>query len=156
QWQYGFERQLPRGWKLEYSHSFSRTWHSLITRNINAPIIASGAPDVPSPRPFGIDENILAYESSGLVKGQVVFVGINQTRNKILNLYSGYLFFNFHNNSDGAAREPQYSYNLAAEWARPFWQSRHRAFVVCSLNLPLRLRAFGTVNAASGTPFNIT
>jgi hypothetical protein len=70
QTQIGFERQLRRGWKIEISHYTSRGWASLLSRNINAPLVGEDYPD-PSlaPRPFGKRENILQFESSGGVKG---------------------------------------------------------------------------------------
>ena len=156
QWQYGFERQFPKGWKLEVSHSFSRTWHSLRSRNINAPIVTDGVDPITAPRPFGEKENILNFESSGRVKGQVLYVGVNQSRSKLLSLYSGYLYFNFHNDTDSSTTLPQYSYNLAAEWARPTWMARHRAFVVFLLDMPWKLKGSSNFSFATGTPFNIT
>src|SRR5205085_8438988 len=105
-------------------------------------------------RPLGIRENILQFESSGKVKGQVLFVGLNQ-KSKRFNIFSGYLFFNFHTDTDSAFTLPQSSYDLAGEWARPAWQSRHRLFAVGQVYLPWKLQAMATVNAASGTPFNI-
>ncbi len=156
QWQYAIEHQFPRGWKLEVSHSFSRTWHSLRSRNINAPIVTDGDNPTTAPRPFGDNENILNFESSGRVKGQVLYIGVNQTRSKLLNLYSGYLYFNFHNDTDSSTTQPQSSYNLWAEWARPNWLARHRAFVVLLLNMPWHLKGSSNFSFASGTPFNIT
>jgi hypothetical protein len=156
QWQYGFERQLPKGWKLELSHSFSRTWHSLRSRNINAPIVTDGVDPTTAPRPFGEKENILNFESSGRVKGQVLYVGVNQSRSKLLSLYSGYLYFNFHNDTDSSTTLPQYSYDLAGEWARPTWMARHRAFVVFLLDMPWKLKGSSNFSFATGNPFNIT
>jgi hypothetical protein len=156
QWQYGLERQFPMGWKLEVSHSFSRTTHSLRSRNINAPIVTDGVNPTTAPRPFGINENILNFESSGRVKGQVLYIGISQTRSKVLTMYSGYLYFNFHNDTDSSTTQPQSSYNLGAEWARPNWMARHRAFVVFLLSMPWKLKGSSNFSFASGTPFNIT
>lgn len=95
--QFGFERQLPRGWKLEFSHYWTRNWAVLRSRNINSPIPGTNE------RPLGIQENVLQFESSGKVRGQVVFVGVNQAGNKFFNLYSGYLFFDFRSDTDGAS-----------------------------------------------------
>lgn len=148
--QFGFERQLPGGWKIEFSHYWTRNWSVLRSRNINAP--APGTNE----RPLGVQENILQFESSGKVRGRVFFVGVNQAGNKFFNLYSGYLFFNFRSDTDSALMLPQSSNNLNGEWARPSWQARHRAFMGGTLNLPLKLRASTALSVASGTPFNIT
>jgi hypothetical protein len=154
--QIGFERQLPRGWKLEVSYSWSRASRLLRSRNINAPIVREGADPLTAPRPFGKKENILQFEPSGSLTGQVLFVGVNQASNKRFNIFSGYLWFNFHTNADQPFLLPQSSYDWRGEWARPFWQARHRAFFVSLLNLPWKFRGSMEINLASGTPFNIT
>lgn len=148
--QLGFERQLPGGWKIEFSQYWTRNWSVLRSRNINAP--APGTDE----RPLGVQENILQFESSGKVRGQVLFAGANQAGNKFFNLYSGYLFFNFRSDTDSSLMLPQSSSTLSGEWARPIWQSSHRAFMGGTLNLPLKLRASTALSVASGTPFNIT
>lgn len=154
--QIGFERQMPYGWKLQMNHSWSSTWGTLRSRNINAPLLDGVTDPAQAPRPLGVDENILQFESSGRITGQVFFLGMNQGRNKYFNIYSGYLLFNFRSDSDSPFMLPQSSYDLTGERARPSWQARHRGFFVALLNLPWKLRATSTLNAASGTPFNIT
>ena len=158
--QLSVERQLPHGWKFETSFSWSRSWGLLRSRNINAPLVSEG-PDpltapLTAPRPLGTPENILQFEPSGSLTGQVLFVGLNQASNKRFNIFSGYLWFNFHTNADQPFLLPQSSYDLRGEWARPFWQARHRVFFVSLLNLPWKLRASTELNLASGLPFNIT
>jgi Carboxypeptidase regulatory-like domain len=151
------ERQLPGGWKISTSHSWTRGWASLRSRNINAPVIESPNIDpLLAPRPFGTAQNVLQFESSGRIKGRVFFIGVNQSSNKRFNVHSGYLFFDFRTDADNAFAFPQSSYDLSGEWAPPSWQTRHRLFLVTSLNLPWRLRATASFNAASGTAFNIT
>jgi hypothetical protein len=154
--QIGFERQMPRGWKFQMNHSWSNTWGALRSRNINAPLLNSVAEPAGALRPLGVVKNILQFESSSQISGQVLFVGVNQARNKYFNLFSGYLFFDFKADSDSPFMSPQSSYDLAGEWARPSWQSRHRGFITALLNLPWKLKIASTLNAASGTPFNIT
>jgi len=157
QTQAGFERQLRRGWKIELSHYLSRGWASLLSRNINAPLVGKDCPD-PSlaPRPFGVRENILQFESSGGVKGQTLFVGVNQSSGKHFNVFSGYLWFDFQTNADFPFLLPQSSYDLRGEWARPMWQARHRAFLVALVNLPWKLSSSSEFNLNSGLPYNIT
>ncbi len=151
------ERQLPRGWRISASHSWTRGWASLRLRNINAPLVDMAHPDpLTAPRPFGEAKNLLQFESSGQIAGRVIFVGVNQASNKYFNLFSGYLNFDFHTDADNARALPQSSYDLSGEWARPSWQSRHRVFLTAILNLPLKTRAAFSLNAASGTPFNVT
>ncbi|HYL97445.1 MAG TPA: TonB-dependent receptor, partial [Blastocatellia bacterium] len=156
QLQIGFEHQLPHGWRIQMNENWARGWASMLSRNINAPILVSGSGPSTILRPLGIDENLLEFESAGSLKGNVIFVGAQQTSSKLFNLFCGYLYFNFHTNTDGATFLPQNSYNLAAEWARPSWQAAHRAFVVVNFNLPKKIRLSSLLNAASGLPFDVT
>jgi len=156
QLQIGFEHQLPRGWKIEVSHYWTYGSSSLRSRNINAPQIVAGVDPLLAPRPLGIRENILQFESSGKIGGRVLFIGVNQSASKYFSLFIGYLNFDFRTNADTPFLLPQSSYDMSGEWARPFWQSRHRVFLVSTVNLPFKLRASVLFNAASGTPFNIT
>jgi hypothetical protein len=156
QTQAAFEYQLPRGWKIDVSHYWARGIGLLRTRNINAPMVAEDSDPLAAPRPFGVRENILQFESSGSLSGQVLFVGLNQTGNKRLLLFSGYLWFDFHTDADQPFLQPQSSYDLRSEWARPFWHARHRAFLGGMLRLPWKLQVSPTLNLASGQPFNIT
>jgi hypothetical protein len=156
QMQLALERQMPRGWKISLSHSWTRGWGSLRSRNINAPLIEGSADPLLAPRPSGVNENVLQFESSGRIKGRVLFLGVNQSAHKYFTLNFGYLFFDFKTDADTPFTLPQSSYSSEGEWARPYWQSSHRIFLVGTLNLPWKMRAAATLNAASGTPFNIT
>lgn len=152
----GFERRFPRGWKIQMSRSWSYSTSVLRSRNINAPLLASGVALADAARPLGVNENILQFESTGRVNGTVLFVGANHQDSKLFSLFSGYLLFDFHADTDSAFMLPQSSYDLSGELARPIWQARHRAFVAGTLNMPWALRVSPIINFASGTPFNIT
>lgn len=150
------ERLFPRNWKLQVSHTWTSAWAILRSRNINAPVLDSGTDPRLAPRPLGIPVNVLQFESSGRIKGRVLFVGLNQPTHKYFSLFFGYLNFHFNSDTDTPISLPQSSYDLSGEWSRPSWQSRHQAFMVSSINLPYKLRASVTLDSASGTPFNIT
>jgi hypothetical protein len=152
-----FERQLPRGWKISASHSWAFGWNRLRSRNINAPLISQANPDPRiAPRPFGVTENILQFESSGRLSGRVLYIGVNQNTNKFFSVNAGYLNFDFRTDADTPFSLPQSSYDFTGEWERPLWQTRHRVFVSATMNLPKKLRLSASFNAASGMPFNIT
>ena len=154
--QAGFERQFRGGWKLDVSHYWSRSWAALRSRNLNAPLAPPGGDPSTAPRPFGGRQNILQFESSGSLAGRVLFIGVNQSIHKRVNVFSGYLWFDIHTDADQPFQLPQSSYDLRGEWARPFWQATHRGFLVAIINLPGQWRASSELNLASGTPFNIT
>jgi hypothetical protein len=153
--QVGVEHQLPRGWRAQANYNLAWSWADLFCQNINAPAIASGANLQSAPRPFGISENIIEFESGARLKGHVIFAGTNQSASKHFTLLFGYLYMNFRTDSDGASILPQTSYDLAAEWARPSWQTQNRVFGVLVMNLPYQLKLSSNLNAASGAPLNI-
>lgn len=151
------EKQLPAGWKISASHSWTFNWHRLRSRNINAPLVSESNPNPQTvPRPLGFIQNILQFETSGRATGRVLYVGVNQNSNKYFNINAGYINFDFRTDADNAFALPQSSYDFTGEWARPVWQLRHRVFVSTTANLPYKLRLSALLNAASGTPFNIT
>lgn len=152
-----FEHQLPHGWRVSASHSWTGGWSFLRSRNINAPLGgASGIDPRAAPRPFGIARNILQFESSGRFGGRVVTASLNQNSNRRFNLNLSYVNQNFQTDADSAFMLPQSSYDFTGEWSRPAWQARHRVFLSVVLNLPFNLRLANLLNAASGTPFNVT
>ena len=153
---FGFERRLPKGWKIQLSRSWSYSSSVLRSRNINAPLLEAGVGTPDAKRPLGGDENILQFESTGRVNGTVLFVGANNQGSKHFSLFSGYLLFDFHSDTDSAFMLPQSSYDFSGELARPIWQARHRAFVAGTINMPWKLRVSPMINFATGTPFNVT
>ena len=150
------ERQLPGGWRISARQSWTRGWANIRSRNINAPSVETGFAPSNSLRPTDAPEDILQFESSGRISGQVFFVGLFQSTNKRFSIASGYLHFNFRTNAERVYALPQSSYSDDGEWARPFWQASHRIFFNSNINLPMNLRANVSLNAASGTPYDIT
>ncbi len=151
------QRQLPQGWSVSSSYSVTRGWSQLRSRNINAPLISLENPDPgTAPRPFGVPVNIFQFESSGRLEGNVLYIGVNQNTYKLFSLNAGYLNFDFKTDTDGAFSFPQTSYDLKGEFAAPSWQTQHYMFLSSSVNLPWKLRLATSVNASSGTPFNVT
>lgn len=151
------ERSLPKGWKISASHSWTKGWAQMRSRNVNAPLVSTSNPDpLAAPRPFGVNENILQFESSGQLKGRVLYIGVNQNSLKLFSINAGYLNFDFKTDADSDFALPQSSYDSTGEWARPFWQTRHLLFVSASTDLPWKVRLFASLNANSGRPFNIT
>jgi hypothetical protein len=156
QGQLALEHQLPRGWRLNVSHSYSSSNSGLRSVNINAPVLDGVVDPALAPRPSGMNENVFQYQSSGATRGSVTFAGINHSGSSRFNIYTGYLHFDFRSNADTPATTPQSTYSDNGEWARPYWQATHRAFVAGVVFLPGKLRASPSLNFASGTPFNIT
>jgi hypothetical protein len=151
------ERQLPQGWKISASRSWTFNWSRLRSRNINAPFVSALNPDPrTAPRPLGVAQNVLLFESSGRAEGHVLYIGINQNANKYFTVNAGYINFDFRTDADNAFALPQSSYDLRSEWARPIWQIRHRVFLITTANLSSTMRLSASLNVSSGVPFNIT
>lgn len=152
-----FERQLTKGWKISATHSWTRNWDELRSRNINAPLIDAANPNPQTARrPLGVRQNILQFETNGRTFGRVITVNLNQSSNKYYTFNLTYLNFDFKTDADDAFSFPQSSYSLSGEYAPPFWQSRHRVFVNSNINLPKDVKAAVSFTFATGTPFNIT
>ena len=150
------EHQFRRGWKIQASDSWTSSWAVTRSRNLNAPVLSGVIDPRMAPRPLGVAKNILQFESSGRLKGHAAYVGVSQSVNKRFSLTLGYLFMDFKTNADQPFALPQNSYDLSTEWAPPFWQTRHRIFLYSVINLPWKIVAAPSLNAASGTPFNVT
>jgi hypothetical protein len=60
------------------------------------------------------------------------------------------------NDSDGAMSLPADNYDLRSEWGRASTDRRHSFFTGYFLTMPLGFRINSTINASSGSPFNIT
>lgn len=156
QTQLEIEHQFKRGWKVTASDSWSSSWAVTRSRNINAPVLSPGIDSRLAPRPLGVAKNVLQFESSGRLKGHAAYVGLSQSVNKRFSLTLGYLFMDFKTNADQPFALPQNSYDLSTEWARPFWETRHRVFLYSTIKLPWKIITSPSLNAASGTPFNVT
>jgi len=144
------ERQLPR--KLTFSASYinARTLHGLRTRNINAPVPATGA------RPFGNIGNIFEYESSGRFNQNQLVLSANNRLNRRFSLFANYVLSRANSDTDGAGTFPVNQYDLSTEYGRASIDVHHRFFLGGSIHAPWRLTLSPLVNVLSGRPFNIT
>ncbi|HZS43742.1 MAG TPA: hypothetical protein VFC63_01455, partial [Blastocatellia bacterium] len=100
QGQIAIEHQFPHGLALYFNESYSKGWNVLRSININAPVLNATADPLTAPRPLGINENILQYQSNGETSGPVTFIGIKQSDNKHFNVFAGYLYFHLLSNAD--------------------------------------------------------
>jgi hypothetical protein len=156
QMQVAVDHQLPHGWTINFNESYSKGWSALRSVNINAPFVNGTVDPLTSPRPLGVLENILQYQSTGRTSGTVTYIGVKQAENRRFNVFAGYLFFHLRSNADSPGLLPQSSFSQAGEFVRPFWQATHRAYAAGTIYLPWKLRASPYLSLASGTPFNIT
>ncbi len=146
--QISLQHDFYHGMSLQASYTLVRTWHEIRSRNINAP--EDGV------RPLGSNQNIFQYESTGRVNGNILYVGFNQSAFKHLTTFAGYIHMDFRSTADSASLFPQSSYTNAGEWARPSWQSTHRAYAGGVVLLPWKMESTFLIGLASGNPYDIT
>jgi hypothetical protein len=133
-------------------------------RNINAPLVPSSigtAPDptaaLLAPRQIASGENILEYQNSGHLAGDVMSVNVEQHSYKRFGFYVYYAHLNFKSNVGyGLSVFPQSSYSDAGESSRVDWLRHNRVNVISNLNLPLKVELMAQFDASNGQPYNIT
>ncbi|HEV8591374.1 MAG TPA: carboxypeptidase regulatory-like domain-containing protein [Pyrinomonadaceae bacterium] len=166
-----FERQLP--WKINFNaiYSYSRSYHGLRFRNINAPVCPQGftCPSDPAAinalRPDPTEGNIYQIESSGFARTQFLSTGIGFNPNPNIRLNVGYTLSHGEGDTENASSPrfsstsinfPAYSYDFTGEFAQLASLPRHSLFVMGSVGLPWGIRMNPIVFISSGRRFNIT
>jgi hypothetical protein len=138
-------------------HDFLHHWHArgnlywgedynvVRIRNINPPMVPNsvGMPPNPTaallaPRPLAANENIMQYENSGHLAGNVVSFSQEQHSYKRFGLYARYAHMNFKTDA-GTDTSPQSSYSNRGESARVDWSSRNSATFLGNVNLFYKL-----------------
>jgi hypothetical protein len=143
------ERQLPKNLVVTFTYAFTRGLHQFRWRNVNAPILQS---DGSFTRPDPSADNIFQFESSAISESNRFEFGLGRRFGRVV-LFSNYrLAFN-KNNSEGT---PADSYNLATEWGRASFDSRHNFFMGGNVTLPYGFRMSPNIIVSSGAPFNLT
>ncbi len=145
----GVERQLPARTKLAINYANSHGVHQLISDNINAPLPGTET------RPFGISDNIYAYESVGIFNQNQLTVNANSHVNTSFSLYAYYALNYARSTGDGSGSFPANPFNIAADYGRSASDVRHRFQLGGSLVTRGNLRFSPFVTARSGLPFNI-
>jgi hypothetical protein len=151
----GYERQLP--WKLfgSIQYEYQRGVHLLLTRDINAPLPGIGAPQSGS-RPLADQGQILQYESVGTSVRHDMLVTLRGNIGRRFSFQGNYVLATTHSTTDGSGTTPADSYNIALDYGRANYDTRHRFFMFATINLPRDFRISPFITAASGRPFNIT
>ncbi|MBI1760299.1 MAG: carboxypeptidase regulatory-like domain-containing protein [Acidobacteria bacterium] len=153
---FAVERQLPKSLVLSVTYNFFRGINQYRTRNINAPTgfvtdpANPGRPKAICPVPScGV---IYQYESSALNETNRISFGLNRRAGRVI-LFGNYNLQWIKSNGEGT---PADNYNLASEWGRSSADRRHSFFTGGFITLPKNFRLQTTINASSGSPFNIT
>jgi hypothetical protein len=160
---------------FDAEHDFHHHWHAHATvywgedyngvriRNVNAPLVTSNngvAPDpitaLLAPRPIAPDENIMQYENSGHLAGNLLAFSLDQHSYKRFGLSARYAHMNFKADVGDNVINPQSSYSNQGESARADWLSTNGFTMFGNLNLPYKIELSTQLDAYSGHPYNIT
>jgi hypothetical protein len=152
----GVERQLTSILTVASNYIWARAVHLLRSRNLNAPL--PGSISLSNPlgiRPYG-EENLYAYESSGLFEQKQWMTNFNLRLRSSVSLFGFYVLGKAESDTDSPEGFPANPYDLSSEWGRSALDVRHRVVVGGSIVTRLGLRLSPMVMIRSGSPFNIT
>lgn len=152
----GLERQIGRNATASVTYLNAHGVHQLLTNDINAPLPDSGyTPFDPTSglRPFGIEAgNIYQYETVGLFNQNQMIANFSIRSGTRLTL-GGWYTLNYANANIGSPMNP---YNIAEDYGRAAFDTRHRIFLFGSISMPRGFRLSPFMMAHSGMPFNVT
>jgi len=157
------EREFAHQWHARVNFYWGEDWKTPRIRNINAPMVSTTvgvAPDptaaLRAPRPFGGSENILRYENSGHLAGNVVSMSLDQHSYKRFQFHASYRHMNFKANGGDGVVSPQSSYSEQGESARADWLKYNAGSFFGSVFLPRKLELSAQFDASSGASYTIT
>lgn len=99
-----------------------------------------------------VDQNLLAYQSTGASRGSVAIFNVNSSAIKNLTFFGGYLYMNVKTNADSPDQFP----SGGNDWAMPAWQSRHRVYAGGFVRLPGKIELTFLSALIAGNSFDIT
>lgn len=144
------EQQLPKNIVGSVTYLYSRGINQFRTRNINAPFVDPTSPTGFS-RPDPTLGQVFQYESSALSTSNQLRFNFNRRMGQVM-MFGGYTLSWIRSNGEGS---PADNYDLSSEWGRSAADRRHSFFTGSFWNMPYGFRIGSTINASSGSPFNI-
>jgi hypothetical protein len=146
----GIEHELWQRNLLTAEYSVLRGAHLFRSRNINAPLPATGL------RPNPDFVNINQIESTASERSQAVTITLQGRVGKLFKPYAQYIFSRTTNDTSGTFALPANNYDLRAEWGPADFDWRHRFNLMGVLTLPRAFQTGLVLSAISGSPFSIT
>jgi hypothetical protein len=150
------ERQITKSANVAVTYLNSRGVHTLLTRNINAPIGPTFNPDDVSERPLGNLDNVYQYEGAGIFKQNQLIINGSVRVGTRLSLFGYYSLSYANSDTAGANSFPTNQYNVAQDYGRAAFDVRDRIFLGGSISMPYQFRLSPFLIASSGSPFNVT
>ncbi|HWZ97232.1 MAG TPA: carboxypeptidase regulatory-like domain-containing protein [Candidatus Dormibacteraeota bacterium] len=150
------ERQLSKSANIAVTYLNSRGVHSLLTRNINAPVGPTFDPKDVAERPFGNLDNIYQYEGAGIFKQNQMIVNGSVRIGQKVSLFGYYSLSYANSDTGGVSSFPTNQFNVAQDYGRAAFDVRDRIFLGGSISMPYQFRLSPFLIASSGSPFNVT
>jgi len=158
------EHEFPQHWHAKVNFFSGEDWRSLRIVNINAPMVASSIGSAPNPsaallapRPIAPNENILQYQNSGHLLGNLVSFNLDQHGYKHLGLSMRYAHQNFKANVVGnGLNSPQSTYSSNGESARVEWSKNNYVSLTGNLILPGEVELDTQFDAGDGSHYSVT
>jgi hypothetical protein len=146
----GVERRVTPTSRLNVAYLYTRGWHELRGRNVNAPIPGIG-------RPEPALGNVTQIESTAESRRHALSLNLN-TNVPARRLFAAinYTLGRTRNEADGPLSLPADNYDLAAEWGPAPSDVRHRLSGMFNMPLWKGLRIGSMFRAQSAAPYNIT
>jgi len=156
------EHTFHDGWHALSTLYWAENWGSLRIRNINAPLVASGS-NVPAnptaallaPRPLAPNENVLQYQNSGHLAGNIFVIGADRNGGKRVGISAYYVHTDLKTNTNDAVTSPQSSYSDSGESSRPDRESQNAIYASGTIHLSYKVEFSSILDAESGHPYNV-
>ena len=153
----GIDHPLGGYGTLSLNYFYNRGVHTLVTRNINAPLPGTYNPSIPTSgtRPLGGTTNIDEYDSIGIYRTNRISGNLQLHTKNEFGVYAWYQMRWRRGDANGGF--PSNGYDIRADYGRTSTDIRQNLFM--DLNSPLlygRIHLSAYLQASSGQPFNIT
>ncbi len=156
--------EFPGHWLARVNYFAGEDWNSLRILNINAPLVAASIGNAPdptaallAPRPLASSENLLQYQNSGHLAGNLVSFNLDQHNYKWLDISFRYAHLIFKANVVGSGlNSPQSSYSDKGESARVEWSRNNECSLTGHLTLPYQVELATQFDAGDGARYTIT
>jgi hypothetical protein len=146
----GIEQELGHRNSITAEYSVLHGAHLFRSRNINAPVPATGV------RPDPDFLNINEIESTASARNQALTIAWRGRVGKLFKPYAQYVFSRTTDDTTGTFSLPANNYDLRAERGPADFDPRHRFNMMGTVALPKSFSTGLVLSAASGLPFNVT
>ena len=144
------ERQVTKVANITLTYLNSRGVHQFESLNVNAPL-----PGTPGSPPTSVAPTY-QYSSDGVFRQNQLIAHFNIRAGAKLSLFGFYALNYANSDASGASSFPTDSHDLAADYGRASFDTRHRLFVGGTIGLPHAFRLSPFMIFHSGSPYNVT